>query len=157
MFVPAMSITVQAKAQDASPLYLIAGAPSLKVIDLAVLNAMPRDALVETRLLELGAAKALDAVRAALASGDLKLAQRLLAEASRVYAEHPWAAAILATMKRLVDDGDSAMAAKESRYSARSLGMRLASVHEPGRDVDPLGGVPLYARRRGSQGQGKRR
>ncbi|MFO1311030.1 MAG: VWA domain-containing protein [Burkholderiales bacterium] len=156
-FVPAVSITVQAKAQDASPLYLIAGAPSLQVVDLATLNAMPRDALVETRLLELGAARALDAVRAALAAGDLKFAQRMLAEASRVYAEHPWAAAILATMRRLADDGDAAMAVKESRYSARLFNVRLSQKFEPGRDVDLSETVPLYLKRKGSQGTGRRR
>lgn len=156
-FVPAVSVSVQAKSTEATPLYVIAGAPSLRVVDLATLNAMPRDPLVETRLLELGAAKALEQVRAALSAGDLALAKRILDEASRVYAEHPWAAAILATMKRLVDDGDTMMAMKESRYSARSLNIRLSAREEPLLSVDLSDAVPAYLRRKGSQGTGKRR
>ena len=156
-FAPAVSVSVQAKAPDASPLYVIAGAPSLAVVDLAALNAMPRDPLVETRLLEIGAAKALESVRAALAEGNVAIAKRLLDEASKVYAEHPWAAAILATMQRLVGEGNAAMAVKESRYSARSLNVRLSQKLEPGREVDLSESVPLYLKRRGSQGAGKRR
>ncbi|MFO1303186.1 MAG: VWA domain-containing protein [Burkholderiales bacterium] len=156
-FVPKVSVSVQAKATDATPLFVIAGAPSLKVVELAELNAMKRDALVETRLLELGAAKALEAVREALAQRDVELARKLLDEASKVYAEHPWAAAMLATMRRLVDDGDAAMAMKESRYSARSLNVRLSQRMEPGRDVDLSDSTPLYLKRKGSQGTGRRR
>jgi Ca-activated chloride channel family protein len=156
-FAPPVRVSVQAKAPDASPLFLIAGMPSMPVVDLATLNAMPRDPLVETRLLELGAAKALEAVRAALAAGNWDLAKQSLGEASKVYAAHPWAAAILATMQRLVSEGDPSIASKELHYSMRSLSMRLAAVDEPGREVDLSDAVPAYLRRKGSQGTGKRR
>lgn len=157
VFSPAVSVSVQANAWNASPLYLIAGIPPLPVVDPATLGAMPRDPLVETRLLELGAARALEEVRAALEAGDWTLARKLLDDALVVYAAHPWASAILATMQRLVNDGDPAVASKELRYSARSLNMRLAATDEVGRSVDEPDSVQLFLRRKGSQGEGRRR
>ena len=58
-------------------------------------------------------------------------------------------------MRRLVDDGDRVMASKEARYSMRNLNMRLAASDESDADLDPLG-QPLYLRRKGSQGDGRR-
>lgn len=155
VFAPAVSVSVQAKGPEASALYLIAGLCSLPVVDPATLAVMPRDELVARRLLEIGAARALDEVRAAITAGDLVRARHLLDEASTAYAQHAWAAAILATMRRLVDDGDRVMASKEARYSMRNLNMRLAASDESDADLDPLG-QPLYLRRKGSQGDGRR-
>ena len=157
VFTPAVSVSVQAKAWDASPVYVIAGIPSLTVVDLAALSAMPRDPLVETRLLEIGAALALEGVRAALEAGDWARARKLLDEALAVYAAHPWAKAILATMQRLVNEGDESVARKELRYSARNLNSRLASSYEVGGNLDDPDAVPAFLRRKGSQGTGTRR
>ncbi len=157
VFKPAVSVSVQAKVWDASPLYVIAGLPALPVLDPGALVAMPRDPLVETRLLELGAAHALEKVRAALAAGDWALARSLLDRALETYAAHAWAATILATMQQLVNDGDPAVVHKELRYSMHSLNFRLASQEEDGRQADEPDSVPLYLRRKGSQGTGTRR
>lgn len=155
LFTLPVSVSVQAKAPEASPLYLIAGVPSLPVVDPAALSAMPRDALVDTRLLELRAAQALERIRVAVAASDWTEARKLLDDAQATYAAHPWAAAILATMRRLVDEGDAAVMAKEVAYATRSLNVRLASVAEDAGSFDDLE-VPLFLRRKGSQGTGRR-
>jgi hypothetical protein len=116
---------------------------------------MDTDTLVARRALELDGADALAEVRAAIDAGDWRRAQDLVEGAIRRFAQHEWAAAILATMKRLIADRDQ-LVAKELAFAARSMRSRLAALDEAGFAVAEEASVPAFLRRKSEQGKGRR-
>jgi hypothetical protein len=118
---------------------------------------MSADPLVVQRALELDAADALVHVRAAIEADDWKQAQRLVAAAAKRFAPHPWAAAIIATMQRLIAERDKRLAAKEASFSARQMQNRLASPTEPPSFcMAEESALPVFLQRKSEQGRGRR-
>lgn len=150
-----ITLSVYAATQDSAPIFMIAAMPPLHVVEAETLEAMPADALVARRVLELDAGDALDTVREAIESHDWVLATRLVEEAQARFAHHAWATAILAAMARLVAQRDEQLSAKEARYGKRSLNVRLSSVNEAAFGFDEAS-IPEFLKRKGEQGKGKR-
>ena len=151
----AVTVALHAAAPDSTPLYLIAAVPSLAVVAAAARRALPADELVASRELELAAADALAEVRAAIDADNWERAGRLADDAATRFGGHPWAAAIVATMRRLIGERDKRLAMKEASYAHRSLNVRL-SVRDEGPDLD-LDRLDLpYLDRKAEQGRGRR-
>jgi Ca-activated chloride channel homolog len=152
-----ITVAVQASAQDSSPLFLIGALPPLAVVDAAAWEALPTDEVVARRAMELDAADALLALRDAVAADDWPLARYLVDAASTRFAGHAWAAAILATMRRLVGARDKRLAGKEAMFARRAMSVRLSAREEsqflPADELD----LPAFLRRKGEQGKGQPR
>ncbi len=151
-----ITVSVQAATQDSTPLFLMAAVPALPIMSLEQISAMVPDELVARRVMELDAADALSAVQVAIAADNWLLAEQLLETAQDRFAQHEWAAAILATMKRLVGERNSRMASKEAVYARRSMSGRLASLEEASSSVFDELSVPAFLRRKSEQGKGQR-
>jgi Ca-activated chloride channel family protein len=152
-----VTVSVQAATADSAPLFLMGSLPALPVVDRARWEAMRADTRVAQRALELDAADALANVRAAIDANDWKRAQRLVDAAAKRFARHPWAAAIIATMQRLVGERDKRLAAKEASFSARRMQNRLASPHEPPSfSLAEEAVLPVFLQRKSEQGKGRR-
>jgi hypothetical protein len=117
---------------------------------------MPADELVARRVLELDAGDALEAVRAAIEADNWGQAQKLVDEAAARFAQHEWAAAIIATMRRLIGVRDKRLAMKEAAFSSRSMNSRLSLRDEPTFGAAEAQSVPAFLRRKPEQGKGKR-
>jgi Ca-activated chloride channel family protein len=152
-----ITVSLQASTLDSAPLFLMGSLPALAVVDRAQWEAMPADPLVVQRLLELDAADAVGEVRAAIEAGDWQRAQQLVDAAAVRFAQHEWASAILATMRRLVGERDGHLAAKEASFSMRSMRGRLLSPVEPNFGVGEGSDLPVYLRRKAEQGKGRRK
>ncbi len=151
-----VTVALHAAAPDSTPLFLIAMLPPLAVVGAAERHAMPVDELVARRALELAAADTLHEVRAAIEADNWERARRLADDAATRFGRHPWAAAIVATMRRLVAERDKRLALKEAAYNSRGLSMRL-TVKDELADLSVDESVaPLYLRRKGEQGKGRR-
>jgi Ca-activated chloride channel family protein len=150
-----ITVSVQAATTNSAPLFLMASLPALPVLDRSQWERMDTDTLVARRALELDGADALAEVRAAIDAGDWRRAQDLVEGAIRRFAQHEWAAAILATMKRLIADRDQ-LVAKELAFAARSMRSRLAALDEAGFAVAEEASVPAFLRRKSEQGKGRR-
>jgi Ca-activated chloride channel family protein len=150
-----ITVSVQAATVDSASLFLMASLPALPVVERALWETMQADALVATRSLELDAADALAEVRAAIEADDWKHAQRLVDAASVRFGQHPWAAAIIATMRRLVGERDKRLGGKEASFAIARMHRRLSARDEPAFSFDEPG-IPAFLRRKGEQGKGRR-
>ena len=149
---PPVAVTVEAGTRGGAPLYLMAPLPPIARIPSADLAAIAVDPLVARRLEEVDAADLLQQVRVALAKGDLAGAQALLEQARAKLRHSEWAANVLATIGRLVAEGDLRFSAKEAGFAGRRMRSRLASLHE----ADPqfcAADVPSFLRRKTEQGK----
>ena len=151
-----ITVSVQAAARDSAPLLLMAALCPLPVVDGATWQSMPADELVTRRVLELDAGDALEAVRGAIVADDWERAQRLVDGAATRFAAHEWAAAILATMRRLIGERDKRLAAKEASFSRMSLNVRLSSRDELRFCAAGERSIPAFLRRKPEQGKGQR-
>ena len=152
-----ITVSVQAATQDSAPLFLMTALPPLPVVGIAEWQAMPVDELVARRLLELDAGDALEAVRAAVEADNWGQAQKLVDDAATRFAKNDWAAAIIATMRRLIGERDKRLALKEAAFSSRSMNSRLSLRDEPlSSSEDEAPSVPAFLRRKPEQGKGKR-
>ena len=151
-----VTISVQAATPDSSPLLLMAPLPPLAIIGRAQWQMMASDPLVAQRVLELDAADVLAAVRQAIEGGDWAEAEKLVEMAKARFAEHDWAAAIIATMRRLIGQRDARFAAKEALFSASTLRGRLAARDESLSFRVDNPAVPAFLRRKDEQGRGQR-
>ena len=151
-----VTVSVQAAAVESAPLFLMGSLPALPVVGRAQWEMMPADALVAQRALELDAADALANVRAAIEADDWTRTKQLVDAAAARFAHHPWAAAILASMHRLIDERDKRLAAKEAAFTTRTMRSRIASVNEPRFCAAEQMKIPAYLRRKAEQGKGRR-
>jgi hypothetical protein len=152
----AITVSVQANTPDSAALFMLGGMPPLPVLTAAQRDALPVDALVASRMLELDAAAMLGEVRAAVDADDWKRAKDLVDQAATRFAGHEWAAAVIATMRRLIAERDKRLAMKEASYSMRSMNVRLSASDELDFCMgDEAASVPLFLRRKGEQGKGR--
>ena len=149
-----ITVSIQAAQKDSAPLFLMAALPPLPVISAADREAMPADELVARRLLELDAADALEAVRAALAADNWALAQQLASAAQTRLAGNEWATAILATMQRMIGARDKWFAMKEAAFASRSMRSRLSSLDETRFCAGNEPSIRVFLRRKPEQGKG---
>ncbi len=150
-----VTVSVQAAAKDSAPLFLMTALPPMEVVGRAAWKSMPADELVTRRVLELAAGAVLEEVRAAIEADNWERAQRLVDDAATRFAQHDWATAILATMRRLIKERDR-LASKEAAFASRSTSRRLVSRDETRYcDADMLS-VPAFLRRKPEQGKGRR-
>ena len=151
-----LTVTVQASAQDSSPLFLIAGMTSLPLIERSAWDALPVDPTLARRAIELDAADALLAVRTAVAADDWTGARALVEDAAKRFAGHSWAIAVLDTMRRLIATRDKPLASKEALYARHRMQSRLSVREEDTFDATGDIDIPLFLRRKGEQGKGDR-
>ena len=111
-----ITVSVRAATQDSAPLFLMTALSPLPVVGRAAWQSMPADELVARRVLELDAGDALEAVRVAIEADNWGQAQKLVDEAATRFAQHEWAAAIIATMRRLIGERDKRLAMKEAAF-----------------------------------------
>ena len=104
-------------------------------------------------MLELDAGDALEAVRVAIEADDWGQAQKLVDEAATRFAKHEWAAAIIATMRRLIGERDKRLAMKEAAFcqpiDERRLSLRDEPIVSCGSVIGP--GVPAPKARTGER------
>jgi Ca-activated chloride channel family protein len=151
-----ITVSVQAAAQDSTPLLLMATLPPLQVIGAAQWQTTTSDALVTRRVLELEAAEALGAVREAIEADDWPKAEQLANDAAVRFAPHDWAAAVLASIRRLIGERDTRLASKEAAYAGRSMNTRLSVRNEPRFSAADEDSIPAFLRRKPEQGKGQR-
>lgn len=151
-----ITVSLHAATRDSAPLFLMAALPPLPAIPAEARRALPSDDLVARRTLEIAAAQMLDDVQAAIAADNWERAQRLVDDAATRFAGHPWASAVLATMRRLVGERDKRLAMKESAYGNLNFSRRLATKDEAMFSTGDGDDVPLYLRRKAEQGKGRR-
>jgi len=77
------------------------------------------------------AGDALEAVREAIEADDWTRAQRRVDAAAMRFAQHDWAATIIATMRRLIGERDKRLASKEAAFARRTMSTRLSQRDEP--------------------------
>ena len=104
---------------------------ALNAVTPAEWEALPADPLVAARVAELEAAALLAQARAAAEHGDWKAIGRMLAEAQRRFAGHPWLIEVLAQLAGLAKSMDAAGFRKEAMYSGRRFHSRVSSKAEP--------------------------
>ena len=151
-----ITVSVQAATQESAPLFLMSALAPLPVVDAAAWQAMPADDLAGRRILELDAGDALETVRAAIAADDWQRANSLVDLAATQFAKHEWAAAVIATMRRLIGERDKRMSMKEASYSRKVMSSRLAARREPLQSVEDASSVPAFLVRKSVQGKGRR-
>jgi len=151
-----ITVSVRAATQDSTPLFLMTALSPLPVVGRAAWQSMPADELVARRVLELDAGEALEAVRMAIEADNWGQAQKLVDDAAARFAQHEWAAAIIATMRRLIGVRDKRLAMKEAAFSSRSMNSRLSLRDEPTFGAAEAPSVPAFLRRKPEQGKGKR-
>ncbi len=151
-----ITVSVRAATQDSTPLFLMTALSPLPVVGRAAWQSMPADELVARRVLELDAGDALEAVRVAIEADNWGQAQKLVDEAAARFAQHEWAAAIIATMRRLIGERDKRLAMKEAAFSSRSMRTRLSQRDETTFGAAEAQSVPAFLRRKPEQGKGKR-
>jgi Ca-activated chloride channel family protein len=151
-----ITVSLKASTLDSAPLFLMGSLPALAVVDRAQWEAISADPVVVQRSLELDAADAVAEVRAAIEAGDWQRAQQLVDAAGARFAQHDWASAILATMRRLIGERDHHLAAKEASFSMHSMRHRLVSPAESSFSVGDADAIPGFLRRKAEQGKGRR-
>jgi Ca-activated chloride channel family protein len=115
--------------------------------------ALPRDELVARRLMELQAAELQQQARDAARRGNWVRVERLMADLEGLAAEHPWLAASLAHLRRLLENRDQELMSKELHYKSMSMHSRLSSLDESVFDAAFETSMPSYLRRKVSQGR----
>ena len=130
--------------------------PPLQVIGAAQWQSTASDELVMRRVLELEAAEALGAVREAIEADDWEKAEQLANDAAVRFAPHEWAAAVLASIRRLIGERDKRLSSKEAAYARRVMNMRLSARNEPKISAADGESTPAFLRRKPEQGKGQR-
>ena len=148
-------ISVTGASLEGEPVQLERCGLSLPVMSTAAHDNLADDELVTRRLVELAAAEAMMAMRAAAAAGDWALVDKQLEAASSRFAGNEWVAAMLEAMRSIAASRERERAMKEMMYSSSKLRSRLAAKDE---DVSLCASeamsTPAYLRRKPSQGKG---
>jgi Ca-activated chloride channel family protein len=126
---------------------------ALKAVSPVDWEALPADPLVAARVAELEAAALLAQARAAAEHGDWKTIGRILADAQRRFANHPWLIEVLAQLAGLARAADAAGFRKEAMYSGRRFHSRVSAKMEAPADLAAEEDSPSFVRRRAAQGK----
>lgn len=153
---PWSGLTVAVKGKDlaGAPVELPTVSLSVPVLDEAGWQALPEDEVVARRRVELEAAEALQAMRAAAGRGEWAQVDALIETARVRFAGAGWVETVLAAMSELAAQRDAPAVVKEFNYSSERMRTRLAQRGEGVKfSMAAEAGVPAYLRRERRQGK----
>lgn len=152
-----LAVTLEGEIQDGAS-WTGSAVLSLPLVSASDYQGASVDDLVRRRVKEVGFAEALGRVSALAAAGDRAGARQLLQSFEAQLEDTPWLADKARNMQALLER-DLAVASKEMMYSSQRSSRRLARKIEPAYMASETGreDIPAYLRRKGSEGQGRRR
>jgi Ca-activated chloride channel family protein len=148
-----LQAAVSASTVDGAPISFQDAALALKALSPQAWEALLDDPLVRSRLTELEAGKFLDQARAAAEYGDWNAIQKMIAEAQKRFADHPWVMEVLSEMADLAKAMDSARFRKEALYSSGKMSRRLSAKEEMLANLASESSSASYLRRKKAQGK----
>ena len=150
---PVLQAGVTATTPDGAPIAFPDAALALKAVSAQAWDALLPDPLVVARQTELAAARFLEHARAAAEHGDWDAIQKMIEEARRRFADHPWVMEVLESMAELAKEMDSMRFSKEALYSSRKMHSRLSAKEEMLASLIDESSSPSFLRRKRSQGK----
>ena len=148
-----LQAAVSASTVDGAPISFQDAALALKALSPQAWEALLDDPLVRSRLTELEAGKFLDQARAAAEYGDWDAIQKMIAEAQKRFADHPWVMEVLSEMADLAKAMDGARFRKEALYSSGKMSRRLSAKEEMLANLASESSSASYLRRKKAQGK----
>lgn len=148
-----LQAAVSASTVDGAPISFQDAALALKTLSPQAWEALLDDPLVRSRLTELEAGKFLDQARAAAEYGDWDAIQKMIAEAQKRFADHPWVMEVLSEMADLAKAMDGARFRKEALYSSGKMSRRLSAKEEMLANLASESSSASYLRRKKAQGK----
>jgi Ca-activated chloride channel family protein len=148
-----LQAAVTASTTDGSPLVFQDATLTLKALPVQAWEVVLPDPLVVARQTELAAGKFLEQARAAAEYGDWDAIQKMIAEAQKRFADHPWVMEVLAEMAELAKAMDGARFRKEALYSSGKFGRRLSAKEEMLESLAAEASSASFLRRKKAQGK----
>lgn len=148
-----LQAAITASTIDGVPIAFQDATLALKALSPQAWEALVEDPLVLSRRTELEAGKFLEQARAAAEYGDWAAIQKMIAEAQKRFAGHPWVMEVLAEMAELAKAMDSARFRKEALYSSGKMSRRLSAKEEMLASMAMEGSSASYLRRKKAQGK----
>ncbi len=148
-----LQAAVTASTIDGAPIAFQDATLALKAMSVQAWEAIVEDPLVQSRKMELEAGNFLAQARAAAEYGDWVAIQKMIAEAQKRFAGHPWVMEVLAEMAELAKTRDSARFRKEALYSSGKMSRRLSAKEEMLASMAMEGSSASYLRRKKAQGK----
>jgi Ca-activated chloride channel family protein len=148
-----LQAAISASTVDGAPISFQDAALALKALSPQAWEALLDDPLVRSRLTELEAGKFLDQARAAAEYGDWNAIQKMIAEAQKRFADHPWVMEVLSEMADLAKAMDGARFRKEALYSSGKMSRRLSAKEEMLANLASESSSASYLRRKKAQGK----
>ena len=148
-----LQAAISASTIDGAPIAFQDATLALKALSPQAWEALVEDPLVLSRRTELEAGKFLEQARAAAEYGDWAAIQKMIAEAQKRFAGHPWVMEVLAEMAELAKAMDSARFRKEALYSSGKMSRRLSAKEEMLASMAMEGSSASYLRRKKAQGK----
>ena len=144
---------VSAATPEGSPIAIPDATVSLKAVSHQAWEALLQDPLVVARKAELEAARFLERARAVAEHGDWEAIRRMIAEARRRFADHPWVTEVLEGMAEIAKEMDAARFRKEAMYSSRKMASRVSAKDELPAITAAESDAPSFLRRKKLQGR----
>lgn len=148
-----LQAAVTASTIDGTPIAFQDATLALKAMSSQAWEAVVEDPLVQSRKTELEAGNFLAQARTAAEYGDWEAIQKMIAEAQKRFAGHPWVMEVLAEMAELAKARDSARFRKEALYSSGKMSRRLSAKEEMLASMAMEGSSASYLRRKKAQGK----
>ena len=148
-----LQAAITASTIDGVPIAFQDATLALKALSPQAWEALVEDPLVLSRRTELEAGKFLEQARAAAEYGDWAAIQKMIAEAQKRFAGHPWVMEVLAEMAELAKAMDSARFRKEALYSSGKMSRRLSAKEEMLASMAMESSSASYLRRKKAQGK----
>jgi Ca-activated chloride channel family protein len=126
---------------------------ALKALTPPAWEAVLPDPLVLARIAEVEVGRMLEAARRAAEHGDWQTIRKMLDEARKRFADHPWVIEVLENMAGLAKSMDTERFRKEAMYSSRRMSTRLASPSESLSTMACESTAPSFLRRKAAQGK----
>ncbi|MDP2795345.1 MAG: VWA domain-containing protein [Sulfurisoma sp.] len=150
---PILQAGVAATTPEGEPIAFADATLALKAVPPQAWESILPDPLVVERLAEIEAGKLLVLAREAAEIGDWAAIEKLLEEARRRFASHPWVLQVLEGMTEIARNMDAARFRKEALYSSRKMGGRLSAKEEMLASLVNESTQPSFLRRKKSQGK----
>lgn len=153
-----LAVVLEGELQDGGLTLQLNGMLSLPLVNASDLAGMPADELVLRRLKEVEFARAAAEISRTATAGDIESAQASLNALAAQVADHPWLAEKVKRLDALLER-DAVMAVKEMEYSRMRTARRLVSKSEVlfSASETESADVPAFLRRKGSEGEGRKR
>lgn len=153
-----LAASVSGTALDGAAMQAHAPVLQLPVLDLAALQALPRNETAYTRLEELAFAKASEQLRQLAKDGNREATLQALDTLEKRFGHHPWLSAKIEQLRELANQ-DTELMAKEVQYSMMRMSRRLTAKDEFAYEGDEThisaSIMPSFLRKKVSEGKGK--